>query len=267
MCKKNYDDWCYLVEQNLTDYIDYVNYLDPVVGEQNFGLLATTFSWYCDCNTNHIVDIDEFKCYCSSAEVVHNVHMGTETCTVCGVQFNNPTTRSLEANVYYANNGSVIFPTYYSAEKNFDKFITSFSYPYTLYCNVTQCRQIDKYVQKRNITERSMFLFLKGLELPQLYEYIPRFLHGHDVELLSITEADNIKNRFKEFTVFYSTYRVKQKRKSLPHRGFLFVKFCEQEDINRFRGVVRLPQLKATIHVLEAIWQEYELYLIQQLLF
>lgn len=259
MCIQQYNLWCETVCTNLQHYMDFIHYLDPVVGHQNFIHLASTFSWFCECNKNHTVQERINECLCVK-DSHFNIIDHMEVCTQCGVVSNECASDNFDNFIYFYENGSIEQRSYYVAERNFIKFMNKFKYSHTLFCHVGHLRHIEKMVTN-TCSETQLFLYMKSKNLQDLYEYIPRLLlQRTDITLLSNEEFNALHQQFLHFTKWYSYHRKNQKRQSLPHRGFLFLKFCELENIHRFHCLVRIPKLVKTIEQLENIWKLYVCY-------
>lgn len=258
MCLKEYENWkneMYTVTD--TDIIlEFFPYFDDTFAIKNMRELAQKLNWTCICsnkarnenccdNPNEIVDFIVSEIICSS----------------CGSarHFEN---QSFQTQMFYYNqNGSISFRNHYSAKKNFCKFLTYFQYPITIFVNKKSLTEINIFVEElkeEKNKEQKLFLFLKKRKLVEAYEYIPRLLKKSEVRLLSKSEVEIIFNEFLKFCNFYASFRKTKRRKSLPHRGFLFLKICERVHINRFQMYIRLPKLHHTIESLNKIWMEYE---------
>jgi len=257
MCLQKYEKWknkmSTVTDMNII--LEFFPFFDEVYAIKNMRELGQKLHWNCNCVYKTI----NINCCENRSEIVDFV-LSDLICSSCGhaQHFEN---QSFQNQMFYYNeNGSIIFRNHYSAKKNFSKFVTYFQYPISVFVNKASLKEIDIFV--KTLTgknkEQKLFLFLKKKKLNEAYEYIPRLLMNKEVQCLSKNEVDMIYNEFLKFCNFYDSFRTTEKRKSLPHRGFLFLKICERVNIYRFHTFVRLPKLHHTIESLNKIWREYE---------
>lgn len=258
MCKAEYEEWCENVMKNLPQYIHFTKHLDP--SQADMVLLAREFNWNCPCHPlKESVEYTTFTCDCREPHLINDFNTYTEVCAQCGISYNGIENRRNQISFCYEF-GMISLPTFYSATKNFLRFLSYFQYPITIHISKSQYRELMLFLHSSSCDgkETSVFKYLKRNELTTCYEYIPRLLaFDPPLELLSKDEVTLLAQEYNNFSNFYSTFRVKEKRKSLPHRGFLFYNFCTVLQLQRFQPFIRLPKLIHTQTRLSEIWEEY----------
>lgn len=234
-----------------TQLLQWFPYFDKQYAQQNMTELARLLLWDCSC-----VQSQEYLCCSHSTEII-DYQVNEIVCSSCGFVQHYESHSFKDQSFYFTCNGNIQFRSHYSAEKNFKKFLACFQYPITIFVSYQDLKEIQDFVQHTPVEEK-LFLFLKRKKLSHVYEYIPRLLSNEQVELLTEEEVQSLQHEYRNFCTFYSTFRQTKDRKSLPHRGFLFQKFCERMHIYRFHPYIRLPKLHHTVQNLNKIWREYE---------
>lgn len=234
-----------------TQLLQWCPYFDQQYAQQNMTELARLLLWDCSC-----VQSQESLCCSHSTEII-DYQVNEIVCSSCGFVQHYESHSFKDQSFYFTCNGNIQFRSHYSAEKNFKKFLACFQYPITIFVSHQDLKEIQDFVQHSPMEEK-LFLFLKRKKLCHVYEYIPRLLSNAQVELLTEEEVQSLQHEYRDFCTFYSTFRQTKHRKSLPHRGFLFQKFCERMHIYRFHPYIRLPKLHHTVQNLNKIWMEYE---------
>lgn len=253
MCVHLYEKWCdsMMSTTDVTQLLQWSPYFNKNYAQQNMEHLATLLGWSCEC-----IHDEEPPCCVHSNEII-DYQVNEIVCSNCGVVRHYESHSFKDQSFYFSCNGNIQFRSHYSAEKNFKKFLACFQYPITIFISHKDLKDIQKFVEKTP-DEEKLFLFLKHKKLSHIYEYIPRLIKNEEVEVLTDNEVQYLQQEYRNFCTFYSTFRQTKSRKSLPHRGFLFQKFCERIHIYRFHPYIRLPKLHHTVQNLNKIWMEYE---------
>jgi len=257
MCKHLYEQWCEKTLCQLDQNMHLLQYLDPLYGNQNMCTLATILEWSCECNEHFHIEVPTFieEC-CDNMEEVVNDTEHIIICMTCGNTKHHESHSFKDRGYYFQTNGNIHQKTFYQPIKNFKKFLTYFMYPITIFISKDNYNRIQEFCTPHR-TSMQLFQFLKKIHCSVVYEFIPRLLQHVEVKCLTVEEEEEVVREYEKFCHFYSTFRKTQSRKSLPHRGFLFLKICNVLGIERFNNYVRQPTLSQTVHNLNLIWNEF----------